>query len=336
MCNTYHTISTKKISTFVLGSMALISASIGPARAQQPELPQTIRIVAPFAPGGTSDLYARAVADKLGKRINRTVLVENKPGANGWIGTKLVAESPKDGSVLMSYSMSLLTNAATTPNAPVDVMKSLIPVAIISDMPLLVAASNKSGIRTPDQFLASARNANAKASELSYGTGGAGTTVHLVTELLGVQAKVKFSHIAYKGGSAANTDVAGGHIDFTMAAPGTLWPLIKGGHMNAVAVTSLQPVPEFPGVPTMASVVPGYDATVWTAIWAPAGTPSAIVQRLNSEINDIVKTKDFQDLLKADGGVALQLTPSQAIEKANQTFRTWKELATTKNIVVQP
>jgi len=312
---------------------ALIGAGTTPAQAQNVDFPQTIRIVVPFGPGGTTDLYARAIADKLGQRLQRTVIVENKPGANGWIGTRQVAAGPKDGSVLMSYTMSLVTNAASTPNAGVDVMKTLVPVAIMSEFPLLVAASVQSGIRTPAQLVAAARS---KPTGLTYATGGAGTTVHMVTELLADQAKIKLTHIPYKGGAAANTDVAAGHVDFTMAAPGTLLPLITAGRMTAVAISTLQPAPAFPGIPTLSSVVPGFEAGVWTALWAPIGTPSALIQRLNKEVMEIVRAKDFEKLLKDDGAVILDLTPAQAAEKAARAYTLWKDLATAKGIEVQP
>ena len=299
------------------------------ASAQQAEIPPVIRIIIPFTPGGSNDLVARAIANQLGPRLKVTVIAENKPGAAGWIGTKQVAEAPKDGSTLLSYTLSILTNAATASKPPVDVMKSLVPVSILTEVPLLVVSSAKSGLRTPGQIVAAAQ---ARPGLLTYSSGGAGTIAHLAGELLQDLAKVELRHIPYKGGSSADLDVVAGHIDMTMGAPATLAPLLAAKKLNLVAVTTTQPSPAFPGTPTMASAVPGYDASVWTAIWAPAGTPAPLVQRFNQEMNDIAKTKEFEPLLV--GAVRLELTPAEALDKARRTYATWKEIATKKKIAV--
>jgi len=313
-----------------LAAAAVFALLLGPvASAQQVEIPPVIRIIIPFTPGGSNDLVARAIANQLGPRLKVTVIAENRPGASGWIGTKQVAEGPKDGSTLLSYTLSILTNAATAANPPVDVMKSLVPVSILTEVPLLVVSSAKSGLRTPAQLMAAAR---AKAGAITYSSGGSGTIAHLAGELLQDLAKVELRHIPYKGGSSADLDVVAGHIDMTMGAPATLAPLLAGGKLNLVAVTTPQPSSAFPGTPTMASVVPGYDASVWTAIWTPAGTPSALVQRFNREMNDIAKTKEFEPLLV--GAVRMDLTPAEALDKARRTYTMWKEIATKKNIVV--
>jgi tripartite-type tricarboxylate transporter receptor subunit TctC len=312
----------------------LLSASWVPWAAGQPvNLPPVIKIVVPFTPGGGNDVIARLVASQLATRIKRTVIVENKPGAGTFIGAEYVAKSARDGSTLLCVSTSLVTAAATRPNPSIDVTRDVIPVAMISEGPLVIVSSIKSGIRTPADLMAAAR---AKPDGITNGTTGLGTIAHLSTELLNDSGKIQLKSIPYKGGAPAMNDILGGFVDVGVGySAGPLLPQIAAQKMNLVAVMSLEPSAAFPGVPAMSSVIPGFESTVWYAIWAPAGTPAPIVDYLNHELNEVSKSKDIVDALSQEGSVPLAITPAEAQTKVRKSYAQWKDIATKKSIVAE-
>ncbi len=233
---------------------------------------------------------------------------------------------------MLFTSVSLITTAATTRNNPFDVTRDLVPVAILYDAPLMIAVSSKTDIRTPADLLAAAR---ARPDQITHGTGGVGTTAHLAAELLNEAAKIQLRHIPYKGASLAVNDAMAGTIDAIVAVNSTFSPQVRSGRMRAIAVTSALPSPAFPGLPTMASVAPGYNVTLWTAVFAPAGTPPAVVQRINREINEAMKAKEMQDILLNDGGTALAFTPEESAQRVRDSYATWKRVAASRNIVLE-
>ncbi|MPM62057.1 hypothetical protein SDC9_108923 [bioreactor metagenome] len=255
------------------------------------------------------------------------MIVENRPGASGMIGTSTVVKGPKDGSNLVFASVSLVTAAAVSRNVPFDISKDLVPVAITGEGPLLIVVPSQSPIKTPADLVAAAR-----AKPLTHGSAGVGTIVHLAAELLNGAAKTQFQHIPYKGAAPAVTDTIGGTLDVMFAANTTFSAQIASGRMRTVAVTSAQPSPAFPNVPTMASVVPGYSATLWNVLFAPAGTPPQLLQILNREVNEISKSKDMVDLMQMDGFVPKNLTLEQASKQVHDAYTTWKALAKERNI----
>lgn len=317
---------------FAVGILVAFGIAIAPAaEAQQVNLPPIIKIVVPFTAGGSNDLIARLIAAQLGPRINRTVIVENKPGASTFIGAEYVARAPKDGSVLLGVSVSMITAAATKANLPIDVLKDLAPVVVFSESPMLIVASNKSGIKTPADLVAAAR---AKPDVITHGSPGSGTISHLSAEMLNDIARIQIKHIPYKGGAQAMNDVMGGFVDLGIGyTAGPIMPTIQAGKMQLVAVTSLEPSPAFPGVPPMSAAAPGYDATIWQGIWAPAGTPAPVIAYLNREIIESVKAKEIVEALKVDGAVALALTPAESDAKIRKSLAIWKDVATKKSIV---
>lgn len=289
-------------------------------------------MVVPFAAGASTDVIARSVAHQLGPRLGTTVVVENRPGGSGMIGASAVARAPSDGSTLLFVSVSMLSAAATMKAAPIDVLHDLVPVSILAEGPLVIAVSSKSDIKTPADLIAAAR---AKPNELTHGSGGVGTIAHLAGELLNETAKIQIRHIPYKGASPAVTDMIGGRIDAMFAVKTTFASQVDAGRARLIAVTSLQPSPAFPGLPTVASIVPGYEVNLWTAVFAPAGTPAALVQRLNHEINEIAKSKQIRELMQSDGALPLALTPAEALARVESSYSTWKKLAVAKKIVLE-
>lgn len=318
--------SSRRFKVVLATAMALLCPLAG---AQETSLPPTVKIIVPFLAGGSNDLVARILADQLGPRLNRTVIVENKAGASGFIGAAAVANAKPDGGTLLTASLSLVTAAVTMKKPPIDILKDLTPVAIVGEGGMVFVVPSQSPIKTPADLVAMART---KSDAITHGTAGIGTIAHMAVELLNDSAKIKLKHIPYKGGQQAMNDVLGGTIDFMVGNNAPLEPFIASGHLRRVAVTSAAPSATFPGVPTMASVVPGYHVEQWIAIFAPAGVPDDVLQRLNREIRAIAQSKKMSDVFRDDGARPVAATPAEAAARIRQEYATWKNLATTRNI----
>lgn len=319
----------KPLATIFSAVTLLTITSTAQAEKIDPSVPSMIRIIVPYAAGAGTDVMARRVANQLGPRLGTTVIVENRPGASGMIGTNFVVKGPKDGSNLVFASISLVTAAAVARSVPFEISRDLIPVAITGEGPLLIVVPSSSPVKTPADLIATAR-----AKSLTHGSAGVGTIVHLAAELLNSSAKTQFQHIPYKGAAPAITDTIGGVLDVMLAANTTFSSQIASGRMRPIAVTSAQPSPAFPNIPTMASVVPGYSASLWNVLFAPAGTPPALLNILNREVNEISKSKDMVDLLQLDGFVPKTLTLPQASKQVHDAYTQWKTLAKERNIAV--
>jgi len=312
----------------ILASCTLFAAA---ASAQPQQLPPLIKIVVPFAAGASTDAAARAVATELAKRTGSNVIVENQPGASTFIGAAAVAKAPKDGSVLLMTSTSTVTTAATKRSVPLDITTDLAPVALLSEGPLIIAASTQNTIKTPADLVAAAR---AKPDQITHGTGGVGTLAHVAAEMINDTAKIQLKHVPYKGASLAVSDFVAGRIDLMIGVYTTVAPQVKAGRARLVAVTSPQPHPAFPGVPSMASAAPGLSIDIWVGFFAPLGTPAPVVQRLNRELNEVAKTRAVLDVIEADGSTPRALTPSEFGAKVRSSFSAWKKLAVDKHIEV--
>ncbi len=313
-------------------SMLATALVAWPLHAQQPAVPPLIKLVVPFAVGGSTDVMARAVANELGSRLGTNVIVENRTGAGSLIGSDAVAKGPRDGSMLLFTTASLATAAATARTILFDLNKDLQPIAMLGEGPMVVAVASKTDIRTPADFVAAAR---ARPDSLNYGTAGVGTIGHLTAELINDAAKINTRHIPYRGTAAALMDLASGTIDWTVAIYTTLKPQIDSGHVRLIGVTTREENLFFPGVPSMATVATGLDASTWVALFAPAGTPPALVQRLNREINDVAKSKVVVDQMNADGMRGTNLTPEEIAPKVRATYEMWKRVAVEKKILTE-
>ncbi len=316
---------------------ALVGASVwalaAPAAfAQKAPLPAMVRIIVPATPGSSTDAYARAVAMQLAERTGSNVIVENKPGASTMLGSAAVAKGPKDGSILLINSTTLVSTGASMRNPPLDVVHDLVPVAMLEQNPLVVAVSVKSGIRTPAELVAAAR---AAPDSLSHGTTGIGSIAHIAQEQLSDAAGIRIRHVPYRGASLAVMDMAGGVIDMVIATNTTVDPGVKTGRARLIAVTSPTPNPAFPGLPTMASAAPGFALDLWLGVFAPAGTPPEVVQRLNREINEISRTDKLREMMAFDGGAPLALTPEQIAPRIKESFATFRKLAVEKNFMTE-
>ena len=294
--------------------------------------PKLMRIIVPVSAGASNDAIARAIAPSLSKRLGSSVIVENRPGAASVIGNDAVAKSPPDGSVLLLTSSTFLTVAATTPKLPYDPIGAFAPVATVVQNPSLLASSAAAPFKTVPDLISAAR---ARPGDITYGTAGVGSITHLATELLSVAAKIRMTHVPYKGAANAAIDLAGGQIVIMISSSSTLSPFVKSGKVRVLAVTSPGPHPSFPGIPPVSATVPGYVNQVWVGVFAPAGTPAPLVERLNREITAIAATPELCNLFEPDGMVPAPTTPPAFAARIKQELAQWKQIATSRKIVLE-
>ena len=266
-----------------------------------------VRIVVPFAAGGTTDITARIVAEQLTKALGQTFLVENKGGAGGNLGAADVAKSAPDGyTFLMGTPGTQAINQFLYAKMPYDTQKDFVPVSLVVKVPNVLVVNPGLGVKSVQELLALAK---AKPGTINYGTPGSGTTGHLSTELLKSLTRTDFTHVPYKGSGPMLQDLLGGQVQMAIDNLPSSMPHIKAGKLVALAVTSPEPSPELPGVPTLGSVVPGYVAESWFVLMAPAGTPDAIVNKLSAEVDRIVRRPEVVERFKALGAEPVGGTP---------------------------
>jgi tripartite-type tricarboxylate transporter receptor subunit TctC len=260
----------------------------GPAAAEYPDRP--IRIVAPYAPGGNIDVTSRIVANKLKDILGQTVLVENKAGASGMIGTDAVVRSAPDGYTLLVSANSLVAIPAIYGNAPYDWRTGLQPVSLIQTVPAVLVVNPDSPIKTMAEFIAAAK---ANPGKLAIADSGVGTTNHLAIELMGHATGTKYTLVHYKGSGAASIDVIGGQVPAQVDQLNSAIGHIKAGKLRAIAVTSLKRVPQLPDVPTMAETgvagLENFEAITFTGLFAPAKIPADVLAKLNAAVTELVK-----------------------------------------------
>jgi tripartite-type tricarboxylate transporter receptor subunit TctC len=293
------------------------------------DIPPLMRIVVPFPPGGSNDVIARAMAPQLAKRLGNNVIVENKAGAAGVIGSEAVAKAPRDGSHLLLTSSTFVTTAATQAKLPYDPIAGFVPVAMVAEGPLLVAVPASMPIKSSAELLAAAR---AKPGALNYGTAGVGSVAHLATELLNGAASIQMTHVPYKGAANALLDLAAGQINVMISNYSSIVPQIKAGKVRPIAVTSAKPSPAFPDLPPLAQAVPGYAIEIWVTVFAPAGTPMPLVERLNREINQISTSPELRTFLDPDGAQPVALTPAAVAGRVKEDLAQLKRIAAERKI----
>jgi tripartite-type tricarboxylate transporter receptor subunit TctC len=286
-------------------------ALLAPLAARAEDWPsRPIRMYVPFPPGGGTDIISRVIAQKIGETLGQPVVIENKPGAGGGIGVDLAAKSAPDGyTIVMGQTSNLAINPALYPNLPYDPLKDLVPVALVADAPLVLVVPAGSKFDTIAGIVAAAKD---KPGDLTFATAGNGTVAHLVGEQMQLSIGIKIQHIPYKGASPALTDLMGGRVDMYMSSVPSSIGQIKAGKIRPVAVTSAKRSPSLPDVPTISeSGHPGFDATTWFGILAPAGTPQAVVDRLNKAINAGLKEEVVREKIAFEGGVPLGGTAAE-------------------------
>jgi len=292
----------------------------GPAAAEYPDRP--IRIVAPYAPGGNIDVTARIVANKLHDILSQTVLVDNKAGASGMIGTDAVVRSAPDGYNLLVSANSLVAIPAIYGNAPYDWHTGLQPVSLIQTVPAVLVVNPDSPIKTMAEFIAEAKRAPGK---LAIADSGVGTTNHIAIELMGHATGTKYTLVHYKGSGAASIDVIAGQVPAQVDQLNSAIGHIKAGKLRAIAVTSLKRVPQLPDVPTMAETgVPGlenFEAITFTGLFAPAKIPADVLAKLNAAVAQVVKDPEVVTRFDELTATPVSSTPQEYAAMLDQEER---------------
>ncbi|WP_296784928.1 tripartite tricarboxylate transporter substrate binding protein [Variovorax sp.] len=283
---------------------------MGPAAAQQDYPNKPIRLIVPFTPGGVTDTGARVVADKLGARLGQSVVVDNRPGASGNIGTQMVATAAPDGyTLLLGFDGTLVINPHVYAKVPFDTLKDFVPVSKIGDAVLIIVVHPSVPAKTLSELVAYSKT---NPGGVSYGSAGTGSTPHLAGELLKARTGANFVHVPYKGGGQSMTDLVGGSLPMLYTAVAGAYPFVQKGQIRPIAVSSAQRLASLPEVPTVAeSGVPGFESSSWIGILAPAKTPQPIVDRLQRELHAVVQSPEVRERLASLGISALGNTPAE-------------------------
>jgi len=289
----------------VLAACALLAA--GAAFAQYPTRP--VRLIVPIPPGGAPDIVARVVAEKLGAALGQPVVVENKPGSNGNIAAEFVARSPADGHTLLLGQDSLLAiNPHLYAHMPIDVLHDLVPVAALASNMFVLSVNPSLPVQNFEEFVAYARKAN---PPLAYASGGNGSQHHLTMEQLKQRAGIDLVHVPYKGGAPATTATVAGEVAAMFAGTSTA-PQIKAGKLRALAVTGAKRSEAFPGLPTIGEFYPGFEMTIWLGLFAPAGTPEPVIEKLREETARVLAMQEVKERFNNAGGLQpLALPPAE-------------------------
>lgn len=318
------------MSALAAVAMTIVSIATPPAaHAAEPVVPKSIRMVVPFPPSGSNDVFARLLSEKLSTRLKVTAIVDNKPGAGGAIGAEFVARSAPDGATLLVTSSTLTANAAVQPKLNYDPVKSFAPVAMLASGPMVVAVAEKSPYKTVGQLVAAARK---DRGAINYGSAGIGSINQMASELLAGDSGSEFTHVPYKGISNALTDLIAGQVQFVIASFPSVAGQVKGGKVRALAVTSPTRSKFAPQWPTVAEAVPNYSAELWWGVFAPAGTPQALVDRINAEIRDIIATPEMREIFAREGAEPSAMTAAQFADHIRADTARWKQVAKARHI----
>ncbi len=306
----------------LLLAWALMCAGAHGFASAQPAYPsKPIRLVVPLAPGGPSDHMARALTQKLTEGIKQTIIVDNRPGASGVIGTEIVAKSPADGYTLLLVQGAFTANASLVAKLPYDTLRDFEPISQLTAGPYMLAVHPSLPVKTFAELVAFSK---AHPGELNHASGGSGTGPHLAMELLMQQTGMKMVQITYKGGGPAMIDFIAGHTQVYMTNIVTLLPQVKAGKARAIATSAEKRSPVAPDVPTIAeSGVPNYNEGAFHGVVAPAGVPKAIIERLHVEIVKAMKSQEVLSRLTAEGAEVVASSPQEFAAKIRSDIEKW-------------
>ena len=310
-----------------IAAVALAAAVPTSGAADYPSKP--IRFIVATAPGGGTDFVARLMGNKLAEALGQQVIVDNRPGAGSTLGIELGVRAAPDGYTFTMITPSYAINPSLYP-IKFDPRNDFTPVIPVARGPYVVVVHPSLPVKNVRELIALAK---AKPGQINYGSSGLGAIVHLTTELFLNMARVKITHVPYKGGGPAMTDLIAGHIQLVFATSQVGLPQAKAGRLRGLAVTTPERIAAEPDLPTVAeSGVPGYEVTNWHGLIGPKGVPRAIVERLNSEMTKIIKLKEMEDRLQADGMSPAGGTPEQLYEQIRKEIEQWRQVVTRAGI----
>ena len=307
-----------RMAAAAVGAPAITGFFAMPAHAADAFPARPIRLVVPFPAGGGTDLVARTLGEGVSRELGQAIVVDNKPGGGTVIGSDTVAKAAADGYTLLLTTSALPINATLVKKLPYDTVRDFSPLALVCKGPNVLVSRPDSQYRTIADVI---RAAKARPGKLTYGSSGNGTAVHLAGELFKSMAGIDITHVPYRGAGPAMTDLLGGQIDFVFGTPGGTGKFVEAGKMRAIAITSAQRSAVFKGVPAIAETVPGYEADVWYALYAPGGTPAEVVARLNAAVRKAADAPEFRQRVEAEGLSVAVNTPQEmiAFERAEET-----------------
>jgi tripartite-type tricarboxylate transporter receptor subunit TctC len=317
----------RRIAAAFLGLLAIGMA--GAARAQGDAYPsKPVRIIVDSAAGSANDATSRILADKLGKIWNQQVLTLNQPGAGGGISARLAATSPADGYTLYMPATSpfLALSGATgvAPNLPIELPRDFVSIGFVLQQPLFIGASHASGITTMPQLIAAAKQ---RPGEISYAASGRGRLTHLTMELLQARAGISLQLVPYAGGPAQSmNDVVSGRVALVLDAYAGLAAALKGDLIKGLAATSLERLPGFESLPTVAETMPGFFVGAWNVMVAPLGTPDAVVRKVNADLRTALDDPEVNAKLAANGAFVRHMTPDEVTAFVQSEQKTWRPI----------
>ena len=324
----------RSLKTMALALAVLAgSLSIAPATAQTAYPSRPVTLVVPQAAGGTNDIVGRLVGQKLGEVMNAAVVVDNRPGAGGNIGTQLVAKAPKDGhTLLMTISSSQAINPALYKNPGFDPVKDFRPVGLIGAVPNVLLVNPAFPARTLGEFLTATRS---KDASYQYASAGNGTLNHLLGEMLNEMAGIRLQHVPSKGVAPAINDVLGNQLPIVFASLPSALPHIRSGKLRALAVSGAKRSPVLPDVPAIAEAVPGYDGTLWIGLFAPAGLPAAVQTTLQDATRQALAAPDLREKLAQQGvEIAEPTSPEQFSTLLRNDLAKWARIVASSGAAV--
>ena len=313
--------------------LALALAGAFPAaQAQTGKWPdKPVRVVVPFAPGGSTDIIARLLTARLAQEFGQQFIVDNRAGAGGSIGAEITMRANPDGYTVIIVATSYATNAALY-KLNYDPVRDIAPVARLHQGPFLLTVNTSVTATSVKEFIELLR---AKPGGLTYGSSGIGGATHLATELFSQMTKTRMVHVPYKGDAPAIADLLGGQIQFIFSSVPAVIPHVKAGRVRALAVTTEKRFRELPDMPAIHETVPGYEHTSWNGMWAPKGTSKEIIARLNQSLGRILQQPETQDRLRADGREPAHSTPEEFAQVISREIGKWNRVVKNGNIKVQ-
>jgi tripartite-type tricarboxylate transporter receptor subunit TctC len=309
-----------------LASLTLPLAA-GSVLAAYPDKP--IRMVVPFAPGGGTDLIARTLGAGMSQALGQQVLIDNKPGAGTLIGTDAVAKSVPDGYTIVIASFAHAVNPSMVPKLPYNAETAFTPITLIGKGPNVLVVRADSPFKTVGDIIAAAK---AKPGKLNYASQGNGTSAHMAGEMFTNLAKVDLVHVPYRGAGPAITDLLGGQVDMIFGTAAAVSTFVDSGKLRAIAVTTAQPSSALKGVPTVAETLPGYAVESWYGLYAPAGTPADVINKLNAAAKKAAQSPDFAKKVEHEGVAVIASDPAELDRYVKAEEARWKRIVKENNI----
>ena len=312
--------------------MLVLATSCSTVFAQGAAWPtRPVRVVVPFAAGGSTDIVARILAAKLSESFGQQFIIDNRAGAGGSVGSDITQRANPDGYTVIIVATSYATNAAMY-SMPFDPVKGITPIALLHSGPWVLAVNNMVKANNLKELIELAR---AQPGTLNFGSSGVGGGTHLATELLSQLTRTKMVHVPYKGDAPAVAELLGGQIQFIISSAPALLPHIKVGRLRAFGVTTEKRSAELPDVPAIGEIVPGYETNPWNGMWGPLGMPKEVVLRLNTRLAKILSQPDLQERLRAEGREATHSSPEEFARIIARDVTKWKKVVQEGNIKVQ-